>query len=73
MRILVAGDFHGPKGLQLADTMAQARGCELILQVGGFWAYKNHVKTPTRFICGNHEKWPSVAKRRFESAPLPCA
>lgn len=65
MRILVAGDFHGPSGLRHADNMAQARGCDMILQVGDFWAYQQHVETPTKFICGNHEKWPTIRKRTF--------
>ncbi len=65
MRILVAGDFHGPDGLELADKMAQARGCQMILQVGDFWAYKQPVQTPTRFICGNHERWPTVRNGSF--------
>ncbi len=65
MRILVAGDFHGPQGLELADKMAQARGCDMILQVGDFWAYKQHTKTSTKFICGNHEKWPIIRNRNF--------
>ncbi len=65
MRILVAGDFHGPKGLQLADKMAQARGCHMILQVGDFWGYQQPTNTPTKFICGNHEKWPTLRDRAF--------
>jgi len=65
MRILVAGDFHGPEGLRLADQMAQARGFDVILQVGDFWAYDVPVETPTRFICGNHEKWTVVRDRNF--------
>lgn len=64
-RILVAGDFHGPAGLRHADKMAQARGCDMILQVGDFWAYKQHVETPTRFVRGNHEKWRSIRDRSF--------
>lgn len=65
MRILVAGDLHGPAGLRHADTMAQTRGCEMILQVGDFWAYQTWVKTPTRFVVGNHERWTVIRNRRF--------
>lgn len=65
MRILVAGDFHGPKGLEHANRMAQARGCDLILQVGDFWAYDTKPVTPTRFIPGNHEKWDRILRRDF--------
>lgn len=43
MRILVAGDCHGPPGLRHADSMVQARGCDMILQVGDFWAYQTRV------------------------------
>lgn len=65
MRILVAGDLHGPPGLRHADTMAQTRGCEMILQVGDFAAYGAWVKTPTRFVVGNHERWHIIRARDF--------
>lgn len=60
MRILVAGDLHGPEGLELADHMAWARGRDRILRVGDLWAYDVPVETPTRFIRGNHERWDAT-------------
>lgn len=66
-RILVAGDFHGPAGLSLADKLAQGRGCDEIFQVGDFYAYRQETTTPCSFIAGNHEQWRHIRSKKFVS------